>query len=270
MKNKILFVDLDATLLSDDKTISAANRDAIQRMQEQGHYLALSTGRTVESGRIVARELGLTRPGCYMIAFNGAVIYDCSADRVLMKRSLSIETVEEIFARAKKAGIYVHTYGNTDVITSSHTKELDYYCKDTQLSYKLSHSVLDALQEEPHKVLLIDLKSKERLAKFQKENLHWEKGKCSSFFSCDKYLEYCPPGVDKGYGLEQLTEILNMSPDCTVAVGDEQNDIPMLRKAKIGIAMKNGTEEVKKIADYITEKDNNSDGIAEVIEKFIL
>lgn len=73
MSQKILFVDLDQTLLCDDKSISQNNRQAIQKMLDEGHYIALATGRSVESGRRVARELGLSRPGCYMIAFNGAV-----------------------------------------------------------------------------------------------------------------------------------------------------------------------------------------------------
>ena len=85
MNNKILFADLGRTLLCDDKSISEKNRAAIQKMLERGHYFVLATGRPVESGRIVVKDLGLTSPGCYMIAFNGAVIYDCAADRVLYK-----------------------------------------------------------------------------------------------------------------------------------------------------------------------------------------
>lgn len=270
MNNKILFVDLDATLLCDDKTISARNREAIQRMLDQGHYLALATGRPVANARIVARELGLTMPGCYMVAFNGAVLYDCSADRVLLKRTIPIEVVQELFERAKKAGLYIQTYNNTDVLTSKHSKELDYYISKSHISYKLSPNVLDALEEEPQKVLLIALERQERLAKFQKDNLKWEKGKCNSFFSCKEYLEYCPLNTSKGTGVEYLTRVLNMPPDCTVAVGDEQNDISMIQTAHVGVAMKNGIDELKKVADYVTENDNNHDAIAEVIEKFIL
>lgn len=76
------------------------NREAIHRMLEAGHYIALATGRPVETAREVARELGLNTPGCYMIAFNGAVLYDCAADRVLLKRSLPIEIVQELFDKA--------------------------------------------------------------------------------------------------------------------------------------------------------------------------
>lgn len=270
MNNKILFVDLDATLLCDDKSISERNREAISRMLAEGHYIALATGRPVESGRVVARELGLTMPGCYMIAFNGAVLYDCAADRVLFKRSIPIDVVQELFERAKRAGLYVQTYTNTDIITTKHTKELDYYKERSGLSYKLSENVLDLLDEEPQKVLLIALEDKERLIKFQKENLKWERGKCNSFFSCAEYLEYCPPDTSKGTGIEFLTQILNMPSDATVAVGDEQNDITMIKKAHVGVAMKNGIQELKDVADYVTEHDNNHDAIAEVIEKFIL
>lgn len=270
MNNKILFVDLDATLLCDDKSVSKRNREAIRQMLAEGHYIALATGRPVESGRIVARELGLTLPGCYMVAFNGAVLYDCSADRVLLKRSIPIDVVQELFERAKKAGIYVQTYTNTDIITMKHTRELDYYREKSKLSYKLSDNVLDLLEEEPQKVLMIALEHGERLIKFRKENLRWEQGKCSSFFSCTEYLEYCPLDTSKGTGVEYLTQILNMPIDATVAVGDEQNDIAMLKAAHIGVAMKNGIQELKDIADYVTENDNNHDAIAEVIEKFIL
>lgn len=270
MNRKILFVDLDATLLCDDKSISSKNRQAILRMLAEGHYVALATGRSVESGRVVARQLGLTVPRCYMIAFNGAVLYDCAADRILFSRSLPVDVVQELFERAAKAGIYAQTYTNTDIVTTRHTKELDYYREETQLSYKLSANVVDLLEEEPQKVLLIALEQKDRLIQFQKKNLEWEQGRCTSFFSCPEYLEYCPFETNKGVGLKYLTQMLNMPLESTIAVGDEENDIPMIEAAHIGVAMKNGISKVKKAADYVTENDNNHDAIAEVIEKFIL
>lgn len=270
MDHKILFVDLDATLLCDDKSVSEGNRRAIHKMLEAGHYIAFATGRSVESGRQKARELGLTVPGCYMLAYNGALLYDCSTDRVLLKYSLPFDVVQELFLRAKKAGIYVQTYYNENIITTEHTRELDFYQKKTGLSYQLSPNIMEILGEEPQKVLLIDLEDKERLISFQKENLVWEKEKCNSFFSCDEYLEYCPLGVDKGAGVKALTEILGIPLENTVAVGDEENDISMIKKAHVGVAMQNGISELKNLADYVTEHDNNHDAIAEVIEKFIL
>lgn len=241
MNHKILCVDLDATLLCDDKSITQKNREAIHRMLEAGHYIALATGRPVETAREVARELGLNTPGCYMIAFNGAVLYDCAADRVLLKRSLPIEIVQELFDKAKRAGLYVQTYNSTDLITTKHTKELDYYVKQARISYKISPNILDALEEEPQKVI-----------------------------SSSQYLEYSPKNTSKATGILELTKILNMPMDATVAVGDEDNDVPMIKTACIGVAVKNATEKAKAAADYVTVNDNNHDAIAEVIEKFIL
>ena len=95
MNHKILCVDLDATLLCEDKSITQKNREAIHRMLEAGHYIALATGRPVETAREVARELGLNTPGCYMIAFNGAVLYDCAAPtRTVMRRSVRERSVQ--------------------------------------------------------------------------------------------------------------------------------------------------------------------------------
>ena len=191
MNNKILFADLDRTLLCDDKSISEKNRAAIQKMLERGHYFVLATGRPVESGRIVVKDLGLTSPGCYMIAFNGAVIYDCAADRVLYKSALPIEVAQEIFDRAHKAGIYAQTYNTVDIVTKRHTKELDYYVERSHMTYKLTRRISDCLDSEPQKVILIHLEDDEKLKRFQKANAAWAKGKCNSFFSCKEYLEYC-------------------------------------------------------------------------------
>lgn len=270
MKSKILFVDLDATLLCDDKTISEKNKKTIQRMLEEGHYFVVATGRSVESGRHVVQELGLTMPGCYMIAYNGAVIYDCSADRVMLKKSVRVEVVQELFDRAKKAGIYAQTYNNAGVVTNRHTKELDFYCKRSHMSYKVTDHILGLLDEEPQKVLLIRLENDDKLEKFQYANEKWAEGKCTCFFSCKEYLEYCPIDTDKGTGVEYLLNLLNIPHKSSVAVGDEQNDISMIKAAHIGIAMKNGTREIKAAADFVTENDNNHDAIAEVIERFIL
>ena len=270
MNNKILFLDLDATLLCDDRSISARNREAIQHMLNEGHYVVLATGRSVDSGRTVARNLGLAVPGCYMIAFNGAVLYDCAADRTLLQRSIPIEVVQELFERARRAGIYAQTYNNSDIIAPKHTKELDFYLSKAPMTYKLSRNVMDILEEEPQKIILIAVDRKERLERFRQRNLNWERGRCTSVFSCREFLEYCPLGISKGFGVTALTQMLNMPPDCTIAVGDERNDITMLQAAHVGIAVKNAVWDLKDVADYVTENDNNHDAIAEVIEKFVL
>lgn len=269
-EGRILFMDLDATLLTDDKTVSKRNRQAIKKALDKGNYVVVATGRPVESGRIVVKELGLTMPGCYMIAFNGSVLYDCSADRILYNRTVPIHYVYQLFEKARQSGLYIQTYNRVEVLTEKHSKELDYYTKRTKMRYKLLSDVEMGLEEEPHKVLLINLESRKVLEDFQKANAEWAEGKLNSFFSCNEYLEYCPIGVSKGSAIEYLCNFLNIPIEHTIAVGDERNDISMIKAAHIGIAVKNAVDAAKEAADYVTENDNNHDAIAEVIEKFIL
>ena len=83
-------------------------------------------------------------------------------------------------------------------------------------------------------MLLIDLDHKERLEAFQRAHAEWEKGKCDSFSACKEYLEYCPLGANKGYGVEFLCDFLGVPIENAVAVGDEENDISMAPKCRCG------------------------------------
>ena len=269
MNSKILFTDLDKTLLNDDKSISKENREAITKMLEQGHYFVLVTGRPIATGKIVVRELGMTMPGCYMIAFNGAVIYDCSADRILVERSLPMEIAKEVFDEAHKAGIYVQTYQQDTIITESHSKELDFYINNARMRYRIVNDIYSSLEKEPYKIILIDIDDQEKLLHFQKDHTELLK-KSNSFFSCNEFLEYCPKDTDKGSGLRYISSFLNIPIENTVAAGDERNDISMIQAAHIGVAVQNAHDELKEAAEYVTEHDNEHGAIAEIIEKFIL
>ena len=266
---KILFTDLDGTLLTDDKKISSKNKEAIQKMLHQVNYFVICTGRPVASGRIVAKELGLTSAGCYMICFNGAVVYDCSSDRILFQKSLAFPDVQRLFEEAKKAGIHIQTYNDTHIVALEHSRELDFYVGRSNVPYKLVLNVFDALDKEPQKVLMIDTENSGKLQRFLDDNIEWTKKTMNAFFSCEEYLEYCPKGIDKGTGVRELTSFLNLSIEDTIAVGDERNDIAMIHAAHLGIAMKNAHDIVKEEADIVTEHTNNEDAIAEIIEKYI-
>ena len=91
-----------------------------------------------------------------------------------------------------------------------------------------------------------------------------------AFFSCEQYLEIIPRGLSKGNVLVQLAQRLGIPIENTVAAGDAANDLSMLRAAGIGVAMCNGTDEAKAAADAVTCRDNNHDGIAEIIEKYLV
>ena len=243
MSKKIFFIDLDGTLMSDDKTISEKNRDSLRRAADKGNYIVLTTGRAISNARNIVKDLELTRPGCYLIAYNGATMYDCSADCVLRSRKLPIEYAEYLYNEAHAAGIYIQTYSDTQVLAEARTKELMYYIGKNKMSYRIEKDMWSMLNEEPPKMLLLDLDNKGRLEKFREDHLEWEKGKCISFFSCPEYLEYCPLGATKGSGVQFFRQFLNIPHENTVAIGDQENDISMIQAAYVGGGNeKRGTE----------------------------
>lgn len=268
-QGRILFTDIDGTLLSDDMTVSVKNKKAIEKALGHGHYVVAATGRPIKSGKAVVEKLGLTMPGCYMIAFNGSVLYDCHADRILHEETIPLPYVQRLLEEAGKAGVYIQTYDRTDVLAEKKTKELEYYSGRTGMSYRLVPNLKENLEREPCKALLIHLESRQVLEDFQKANEYWTKDILNSFFSSSTYLEYCPLGVNKGSAIRRLCSILDIPMEHTIAVGDEWNDISMIEAAHIGVAVKNAVPAAKEAADYVTERDNNHDAVAEVIEKFM-
>lgn len=267
---KILFTDLDGTLLRSDKTVSEQNKQAIERMLQAGHLLVIATGRSVPSSLPIIEKLGLAGPVRCLVAYNGAVVYDCEAGRVLLERTVAIPDVEYLFSEAKRYGLYIQTYNEEHVLAERDCEELQYYMSRTGTTCELSEDVCHGLTKAPNKVLLVSLEDKERLLRFERDHREWARGRSTSVFSCPEYLEYGPLATDKGTGICFVRDYLKIEPENTYAVGDEQNDIPMIRAAGVGIAMRNAVEEAKAAADYVTERDNDHDAIAEIIEKFIL
>ena len=82
-------------------------------------------------------------------------------------------------------------------------------------------------------------------------------------------LEIMNKECNKGFGLERLIKELGVNREEVISIGDEQNDFEMIKFAGLGVAMGNASEKIKEIADYIT-KTNEEDGVAHVIEKFVL
>ncbi len=269
-KTKILFTDLDGTLLDSEKKISQHTLDTIHDMQKAGHKLVLSSGRPINSVLTVAEQFGFTGPGSYVSSFNGGLIYDCYEQKTLLRSPISFEYVKYIFDQAREAGRHVHTYSATHVVSQGDTPELARYREHVKMPAIITDDILSTLTEEPMKIIVMDLMGRERLEEFRKNLEPWAEGKVSSTFSSPMLLEYGSLASTKGNGIRFLCDYLNVPIENTVAAGDEENDTTMLAAAGIGVAMANGAEKAKAAADYVTVNDNDHDGIAEIIERFIL
>ena len=270
MKRRLLFLDLDGTLLNDEKQITPGNRQALEKALQDGHGVIITTGRPLRSAMEQARNLGLDQPGCFFIAYNGALIYDWAKNAQVYKRSLPVQTVIRLFRQAEKMGVHIQTYDTWDVLVEPRCDDTEVrrYCQLIRMDFKVMENVETALQEEPVKCLAINFDRKDGLLAFQawiRENMAEE---VDCFFSCDQYMEIVPKGMSKGDAVKRLCRMLQVDIADAVAAGDAANDLTMIRTAGIGVAMANATEEVKAAAQYITKRDNNHDGIAEVVEQF--
>lgn len=267
---KILFMDLDGTLLDDRKQISKGNLDAIRQALSHGHKVVIATGRALISARKLAQALGLIMPGCYIIAYNGACIYDIYEKKTLYFQAISRECVFRLFDEAKTMGIHIHTYDDDGVITEQVNDNLLHYCQDTGLSYRLIPSIRQVLTWDPPKVLVADYVNQEPLFQFQKLISKWTEGMADSYLSSDALLELVAPGISKGSAIIRLCSQLQIPLESTISAGDADNDISMLTTTHTSVVMKNADPHMYAYATYVTEADNNHDGIAEAIYKFML
>jgi len=276
LQTKILFTDLDETLLTKDKSITENTRAKIAEMLEKGNYFVLASGRPLNSILQVLEQIGIKKNatesgGIYATAYNGAVLYDCIKDSVLEEYTIPLSTAQAVFDKAIKCGIHIQTYSDTHIISSAEDAELAFYTQAVKMAYKIETKLDRALSHAPYKLIAIDLQDRARLEIFKNEIESSEIGQdviCA--FSNPQYLEFYNKKAGKGNALIHLCNALHIHIKNSVAVGDEENDIPMLEAAAVGVCMANGIADAKAQADYVTERDNNHDGVAEVIEKFIL
>ena len=267
---KIFFTDLDGTLLNSKKEITPENKAAIEKARAAGHSIVLATGRSTVNMLLQVKRLGLDTPGCYAITFNGSCVIRCDTGETLHWESLSMDTVRYLMEETRKWQIHAQAYSRTETIAEKQTPELTRYDKNNGGHSRLVADIPSALTEEPPKILLADLHDREKLEHFQAEHAKALEGQADSFFSCKEYLEYVPAGVNKGSAIRWLCRYLDVDIFQTVAAGDAANDLSMIKTAAVGAAMCNGEDEVKANADYVTERDNDHSGVAEIIEKFVL
>ena len=268
---KLLFLDLDGTLLDDGKEISPGNRRALERALSAGHGVVITTGRALSSARIQARRLGLDKPGCFVIAFNGAAIYDCGAEQVIYALPLDMDAFSAVVDECNRRGVFLQTYEGEDVVVEPQNDNdvVRRYCAISRMhGHRVVGDLRRDLHEPPFKALMIDYEVRRPLEEMEmwiRDNLS---GRIDCFFSNSSYLEVVHAGLNKGRAVVELCGRLNVPVSNAIAVGDEANDLSMIQAAGIGVAMANGTDGVKAAADYVTERDNNHDGVAEVMERF--
>ena len=266
MSYKMIVLDLDDTLLKNDGTISRKTNKTLKKAQEDGVKVVLASGRPTFAIASVANALELEKYGGYIISYNGARIIECKSRKELYAANITREEVQELYQMSQENEAYIQTYIGDNIIASQSNKFTDIEKQITGMEIIIPDDFSSYVQQEVVKVIV--LQEPERLKELEKQWKPLVENKLYMTISKPFFLEFMNLEVDKGKSILRLGQMLGIDAEEIIAIGDSYNDITMIQAAGLGVAMGNAVETVKEIANYITE-DNEHDGVAAVVEKFI-
>lgn len=268
MNYKLVVLDLDGTLTNARKEITPKTKEALMKAQEMGVKIILASGRPTYGITPLADQLEINKFGGYIMSFNGGKIINWTTKDVVFEQKLNTQLVPVLYQKAMESGMNILTYQGENIVT---TKSEDEYVQQEAFINKMPviqlNDFLHDIVYPLNKCLIVGdpvpLHDLELQLAREMEN------KMGIYRSADFFLECVPLNIDKAYSLNWLIQKLNISKEEVIACGDGHNDLSMIEFAGMGVAMANAVQPLKRVADYITLS-NEEDGIAHVIEKYIL
>lgn len=265
---KLIALDLDGTLLKNDKTISKRNIENIMKAKEKGVKVVIATGRPIKGVRNIINQLGLDTKDDYCVTCNGSLVQNNHSREVLCKTSLKGSDYKYLYNLSLQLGVNMHGVMEDKVITPKLSKYTNLESELNGIEIKEVES--DTLSEELDVIKIMYVDDPHILEPVIEEVIPKLSHKYSMVQSEPFFFEFLKLGTNKWTGIEALANKLGIKQEEIICVGDAGNDSHMIKNAGLGVAMKNGFQEIKNIANYITNNTNEEDGVSEVIEKFIL
>ena len=269
---RLIALDLDGTVLNDQKQITPRTLNAIREAIQAGVDVIPATGRTASG---VPEEF-LKIPGVrYALTSNGASVVELSSGRHLAELAFTPEMAQAVYGRVAHTGgsmaIFVDGRPYTDVYgmnegLSLYPPAMHPYLRSTRVMVEDMPAFFRAHPHEVEKFSIMYPDTASRDAAWQAVEKDCDVEITSSI---PNNLEINARGVTKGRGLLVLAETLGLSRSQVMACGDSGNDLTMIQNAGLGVAMANATPEVLAAADFVTDS-NNEDGVAKAIERFVL
>ncbi|MBP5343113.1 HAD family phosphatase [bacterium] len=260
---KLLCVDLDGTLLKNDKTISVEQIEAINSLKKHKVIFSISTGRPTKG---IKKYLDLFNQKMPLSLFNGSLVELYPSGEVLYECKLIEKDARFIINHLCDLSVPFILYMNGDLYYKDENERVFNYIKYSNLE-PIKISNIDEIDfKNIIKIIWFLNKDEEKNYDLDVFNKLESTTRIRSDF---KFYEFVNSSASKGKTLKIIQDYYNIKDENTIAIGDEENDISMIKRAGIGVAMKNARDTVKAVADYITINDNENDGVLEVINKFI-
>ena len=275
---KILFCDVDETLVVNNE-VPEFNRLSIEKMRKTKNIkFVIATGRSITLSEKIIKELDLyDKENEYSICGSGSSIYENKNYKLLYVKQLKEDLFFKLYDLGKTLDIFILFIG------------LEYFYlfrpSETEIKRREFEKCKYKILEENFDLKEL-LKGKDKIVRvcFGKENafdylLNIQKKIESNedfkdyvdcFISSNQYLEINPKGVNKGEAVKWLCNYLNIKKENTMAIGDSFNDTDMIKNVGFGCAVAGANKELKKISNYICEKEYTEGAVKEVIEKFLI
>ena len=273
MDIKLIALDMDGTLLNSQKKLTEATLKTLRKAADRGIWIVPSTGRMVQGLPEYIKILPSLR---YIIAINGGTVWDLKENISIFDANIPYERAMEVIEFVQKYDAANECYCNNEALMSKASYDLiDYHIPDSLAAVVKGNrkALVDYVgfmrgkRADVQKIQLFFHDNDKRLAAIREleETFPWLAITSSQTYN----IELNAASANKGKALEILCQHLNIDIQKTMAFGDGGNDKAMLLAAGYAVAMANGTDEIKAVADYVTQS-NDEDGVARAIEKLIL
>ena len=264
---KLCTIDLDGTLFDKNKNVSTKNRNAIKLAKENGCHVVISTGRPYPGIKTLLEDLNLNEQGDFVICYNGSKIINSYTEEYVFVNTMTGKSVKELYAESKRLGVNFHAFRlNEELITDEYNPYTDVEMRINKIGCSLVD--FNDIDDNEDFLKCMMVSHFDNICRCMEEINPIYKEKYSMLRSSKIFLEFLSPGIDKGNGLEILSEHLGINMDETMAIGDAENDLSMIKKAHIGVAMDNAFQNIKDAANFVTTS-NDESGVAHAINKFV-
>lgn len=262
---KLIAVDLDGTLLNNHHALSERNERALRAAMAKGIHIILATGKTWSSAKELIARLNLTSPGIFV---QGLIVYNADGT-VRHQQTLDPSLARRVITFAEDRGFVLLAYSGSRLLLRADHPIAEDLTRFNEPLAEIVGPLQNLLDSQPiHKLIIYGEAKRLKALRWQLSmQLNGQANLTQSHIQTQ--LEILPSGASKGRALKALMKELGVSQDQTLAIGDAENDLEMIQTAGIGIAMGNASEKLKAIATH-TVADNDHDGVAEAIERFVL
>ncbi len=269
MRYRLIAVDLDHTLLDSNSLISARNKQAIRKAVEMGVRFVIATGRMFKTSISYLDDLELNED-MPMINYHGAMIEKSKSREIIYHRPLANKIAVAVAEEAERLNCHVSVFIGDNLYIDDESEYSDYYRSLTGIDLQAVGNLsrfLTVREADPSKMSIIRWDG--QIDSIETGLSEKFGDRLSILQSRPYFLEITDREATKGQALRWLAEHENIRREEVIAIGDGHNDLDMVAYAGLGVAVANARGRVKQAADLVTSS-NNEDGVAEVIEKYVL